>query len=76
MINTEVEQQLHEHLDQLPEQYQRQVLAYAQALAADNAKGVPGPSLLQFAGFIGSQDLALMTHSIQSDCGQVAVDEW
>lgn len=76
MSNTEVEQQLYDQLERLSEERQRQVLAYVQALTSDSTKGVTGKSLLQFGGFISGEELALMTQSIQSDCEQVAVNEW
>lgn len=38
--------------------------------------GVPGASLLRFAGLIGAEDIALMQQAIQSDCEQATHDEW
>jgi hypothetical protein len=38
--------------------------------------GIPGKDLLQFAGLIDPDDLALMRQAIEEDCGRVDLDEW
>ena len=62
-----------EQLETLPENLQRQVLAFVQTLAR---QGVPGQQLLQFAGAIPADDLALMRQAIENGCEQVDLNEW
>jgi hypothetical protein len=61
-------------LDILPEDLQRQVLEFAQALQVFAQRGVPGKELLQFAGTIPLDDLELMRQAIKDDCEQVDLD--
>ena len=76
MTESVITQQLVEQVDQLPLEFQRKVLDFAQALALALPKGVPGRSLLRFAGAIEAEDLKAMSEAIQADCGQVDADEW
>ena len=50
---------------------QRRVLEFAHALATSEPKGVPGASLLRFAGTISKEDLDLMEKAIEEDCEKV-----
>ena len=65
-----------EQLETLPENLQRQVLAFVQALQTLARQGVPGQQLLQFAGAIPADDLALMRQAIENGCEQVDLNEW
>jgi len=38
--------------------------------------GVPGVELLQFAGFIETDELQLMSKAIDADCRKVDLNEW
>lgn len=76
MTESVITQQLVEQVDRLPIEFQRKVLDFAQALALALPKGVPGRSLLQFAGTIEADDLKAMSKAIQADCEQVDADEW
>jgi len=76
MISPMLEQELHEHLRHLGVEQQRQVVNFARALAVSQVRGVPGQTLLQFAGTIGADDLALMKRAIDDDCEQVNTHEW
>ena len=67
MTGSAITRQLVEQVDQLPLEFQRKVLDFAQALP----KGVPGRSLLRFAGAIEAEDLRAMSNAIQADCEQV-----
>lgn len=71
MTESAITRQLVEQVDQLPLEFQRKVLDFAQALALALPKGVPGRSLLRFAGAIEAEDLRAMSDAIQADCGQV-----
>lgn len=76
MISPTLEQELHEHLSHLGIEQQRQVVDFARALAVSQVRGVPGQALLQFAGTIEADELALMQCAIEDDCEQVNAHEW
>ena len=63
-------------LRQLPEAMQRQVLSFTQMLQSSIPIGVPGRSLLTFAGTISAEDLQLMSEAIEEGCERVDSDEW
>lgn len=65
-----------EQLETLPENLQRQVLVFVQALQRFAQPGVPGKRLLQFAGAIPMDDLQLMRQAIENGCEQVDLNEW
>ena len=65
-----------EKLDTLPENLQRQVLEFVQALQVFAQRGVPGKQLLEFAGAIPSDDLETMRQTIEGGCEQVDLNEW
>jgi hypothetical protein len=71
-ITTQVVQQL----ETLPEDLQRQVLDFVQALQHSAQQGVSGKQLLQFAGTIPPDDLELMRKTIENGCERVDADEW
>lgn len=62
-------------VERLPLEQQRQVLDFARALAATQPRGVPGHTLLEFAGAIPADDLALMSEAIEEGCEQSDPDE-
>jgi len=65
-----------EQLDTLPENLQREVLAFVEALQKVARRGVPGRQLLEFAGAIPLDDVELMRQAIEDGCEQVDVNEW
>ena len=76
MTESAITQQLVKQMDRLPLESQRKVLDFAQALALALPRGVPGRSLLRFAGAIPADDLRAMSEVIETDCEQVDTDEW
>jgi hypothetical protein len=64
-MSSTVKAQIIEQLEILPEDLQRQVLEFVQALQAFPRRGVPGKQLLQFAGAIPLDDLELMRQAIE-----------
>ena len=76
MTESVITQQLVQQVDQLPLEFQRKVLDFAQALALALPKGVPGRSLLRFAGAIEAEDLKTMSKAIEAGCERVDADEW
>ena len=76
MLNSVVERELHQHLEALPPYQQRQVLDFARALVMTRTRGVPGQSLLSFAGTINPLDLAVMSLAAEEDCERIDPQEW
>jgi hypothetical protein len=75
-VMTGIENELRNTIHQLPLPQQQQVLEYARSLAKLPLRGVPGASLLRFAGAIEADDLALMKQVIEAGCEKVNKDEW
>ena len=71
-ITTQVVKQL----ETLPDNLQRQVLEFVQALQLLAQRGVSGKQLLELAGTIQSDDLELMCEAIEAECERVDSDEW
>ena len=76
MGSSVLERELHQQLEHLPFGQQRQVLAFARALASSCARGVAGQKLLQFSGTIELDDLKIISQAIAEDCEKVDADEW
>lgn len=76
MISPTLEQELHEHLQRLPVEQQRQVVDFARALSVARVHGVSGQALLQFAGAIPADDVITMAQAIEDGCEQVNSHEW
>ena len=70
-MSSTIKTQVIEQLETLPENLQRQVLAFVQALQRAVRRGVPGKQLLEFAGTIHIADLELMRQAIADGCEQV-----
>jgi hypothetical protein len=68
--------EIHQELEQLPIEQQRQVLEFARSLKATRLRGISGQSLLRFAGAIESSELAIMKQAIEEGCEQVNSDDW
>ena len=75
-MNKTVISEVIQQLENLPVSIQRQVLDFIKKLTIFNQHGVPGKSLLKFAGAIPPEDLALMSQAIEEDCEQVDMNEW
>ncbi len=63
-------------LKTLPDNLQRQVLLFVDALQNSSIRGTPGEQLLKFVGMIPPEDLAVMKQAIEQGCEQVDTDEW
>lgn len=74
MVSPVMEQELHQQLNNMPLEQQRQVLDFARALAQPS--GVPGSALLRFAGTIEAADLLMMSQAADEDCEQIALQDW
>ncbi len=60
----------------LPENLQRQVLIFVDALQVSSVRGVSGRMLSEFAGSISQDDLSMMNQAIESGCEQIDGSEW
>jgi hypothetical protein len=69
-LDTSIVTQVVERLNDLPDELQRRVLEYVQALEATTVRDVPGSQLLQFAGTIPLEDLQVMAAAIEAGCEQ------
>ena len=76
MSQVSMEHAIAQYLKNLGEKEQQEVLEFARALSQLKPKGVPGESLLSFAGSIDRRDADLMQQAIDSDCEKVSPDEW
>jgi hypothetical protein len=71
-----LEEEICEHLQQLPLEQQQQVLTFVRALIATRIRGVPGQTLLRFAGAIDASDLATMAQAIEEGCEHIHAKDW
>jgi hypothetical protein len=63
-----IKEKLLEQVNTLPENMQRRVLDFAQALAMSTPKGVPGKQLLKFTGGISAEDARQMMKAVEEGC--------
>ena len=68
--------ELHNHIRALSPGQQRQLLDFAEGLANAECRGVPGNTLLRFAGAIEPSDLSDMAQAVEEHCERVDRDEW
>ena len=68
--------QVVEHMNALPNNLQRQVLDFVQALRLSEQHGVSGSQLLRFADTISADDLKKISKAIEDGCEQVELNGW
>lgn len=76
MTYSTIAEELLKQLDQLPLEFQKKVLEFAQALNATALKGKPGKDLLKFAGAIDQDSLKAMKEAVEYDCERVDINGW
>jgi hypothetical protein len=76
MIVPKLETEICEYLHQLSLEQQHHVLEFVRALVAAQVRGVPGQSLLRFAGTIDASDLATMAQAIDDGCEHIHGEDW
>jgi len=76
MVTQTLEAEIREQLNQLAPEQQHQVLEFARSLIAARVRGMPGQSLLRFAGTIDTDDLAIMKQAIEEGCERINQDDW
>ena len=76
MKDTSVEKEILDEIHKLKKGQQAEVLEFVRSLARPDMEGVPGKTLLRFAGTIDREDLDKMAKAIQADCEGVDPNEW
>lgn len=76
MNNSVIEGKIIRKLQELEEAQQLQVLDFTESLVQKQKLGVPGKSLLSFAGSIPEEELELISQSIEKECSKIDIDEW
>lgn len=76
MAHSTIVQDILNQLEQLPDDLQRRVLSFAQALVPTSPKGTPGKELLRFAGSLEETDAQAMARVIEEGCERVDADAW
>ena len=76
MKDPSVEKEILYEIHKLEEGQQAEVLEFVRSLAKSEMKGVPGKTLLRFAGTIDREDLDKMAEAIQAGCESVDLHEW
>ncbi len=75
-METLVVEEIVKKVRKLPNNLQRQVLIFIDALEVSNMRGRPGKELLRIAGSISPEDAAKIEQAIEEGCEQVDLDEW
>ena len=73
---TSIVTQVVERLTAMPDNLQRRVLEYVEALDATARQRLSGAELLKLAGAIPPDDLREMAAAIEAGCERVDVNEW
>ena len=75
MVSSTLERELREHLEQLPEGKQREVVEYARALAKPKSRGISGEEILAITGTIEPDDIERMKQAIEEGCERRVLNE-
>ena len=75
-MNSAIVTEAAEQMANLPYRLQKKVLGFIKELTNDSKRGVPGRSLLKYAGIVPPDDLERMSEAIENDCGKVDRNEW
>jgi hypothetical protein len=76
MTDPTVQDLLLDEMKRLPPAMQRRVVDFARALADSIPEGVPGDTLLQFAGIMTPAEADEFLRGIEEDCERVDPNEW
>ena len=69
--------QIMNELNKLDSIKQKDVLEYVKRLGSNKAsKGVPGATMLQFSGWLDTDELKAIAKEIDENCEQVDPNEW
>jgi hypothetical protein len=75
-METLVVEEIIKKVRKLPNNLQRQVLIFVNALEAANMRGKPGKDLLHLAGSITSKDAAKIEQAIEEGYERIDLAEW
>jgi hypothetical protein len=76
MINPSLKKEILNQLNRLGVKQQKRVLDFARSLSSAKPNGLPGKTLLSFAGTIAAGDLRTIARAIEEDCEKVNLNEW
>lgn len=71
-----IKEQIIRRLDGLSDEGQRRALDFVKSLPARAPEGVPGESLLRFAGALDPEEAREMARAIEEGCERVDAGEW
>ncbi len=75
-MNNEIISEAAEQMANLPYNLQERALKFIKELTSAKKSGVPGRSLLKYAGLIPPDDLKIMRGAIENDCRKIDINEW
>lgn len=76
MSSRSLEREILDQVKRLALEQQERVLDFARALESARPSGVPGKSLLRFAGTIAADDLKIMEMALEESAEKVNPNEW
>ena len=76
MTTLAIKNEILHQMNRLPTAMQCQVLQFARALELTTHAGVPGSSLISFAGCIPPDDLSVIALSVEEGCEREDAHEW
>ena len=71
-----IEDELRERIARLPPDQKRRVLEYARSLDESTVRGVPGETLLRFAGVMSEAEAREIAREIEEGCETVDARDW
>jgi len=74
-VSPKLQEELLQQMARLPEEQQKQVLAFVRGLLPA-AGGISGKDLLKFSGAISQADVQLMAKAIEEGCERIDQSEW
>jgi len=75
-MNSEIISEAAAQMAKLPYNLQERALNFIKGLTLPVKSGVPGRSLLKYAGSIPPDDLNIMSDVIENDCRKINANEW
>jgi hypothetical protein len=72
--NNSIAEEILKHLTVLPINLQNQVLEFIVKLNYSDLDDISVHQLTRYAGMISSDELDIMTHAIENDCGRIDIN--
>jgi hypothetical protein len=76
MQSETIEEQILSEIRRMSLEQQYRVLTFSKAIIRPAVKGVPGASLLRFAGAIPTEQVKQMEEAIERDCERIDQNGW